>query len=85
MDEIFFKEAVAMGLDKTDPAIKFRLRQVMELMLEDLTTVYPTQNQLEKYLLENEDKFRKGSRISFIQLYFAFNDKQDLLLDKHNV
>lgn len=79
MDEVFFKEAVAMGLDKTDPSVKFRLRQVMEIMLDDLTTVYPTQNQLQKYLSENEDKFRKDSRISFIQLYFPFENKHEAI------
>ena len=34
MDEIFYKEAVALGLDKTDPTIKQRLRQMMEMMME---------------------------------------------------
>jgi len=76
MDEIFFKEAVAMGLDKSDPTVKLRLRQVLELMLDDFTTIYPTEAQLQKYLSENPDKFRREPRISFQQLYFPFEEKQ---------
>jgi hypothetical protein len=79
MDEIFFREAVAMGLDKSDPSVKRRLRQVMELMLEDYTTVYATEDQLRKYLSENPDKFRKEPRISFQHLYFPFENKAEAI------
>lgn len=79
MDEIFFREAVAMGLDKTDPAVKRRLRLVMELMLDDYTTVYPTENQLRKYLSDNPDKFREEPRISFRHLYFPFENKEEAI------
>ncbi len=76
MDEIFFKEAVAMGLDKTDPAVKRRLRQIMELMLDNFSTIYPTESQLRKYLSENPEKFQKAPRLSFRHLYFPLEDKQ---------
>lgn len=76
MDEIFFKEAVAMGLDKTDPAVKRRLRQIMELMLDDFSTIYPTESQLQEYLSENPEKFQKAPRLSFRHLYFPLEDKQ---------
>ena len=76
MDEIFFKEAVAMGLDKTDPAIKRRLRQIMEMMLEDYTTIYPVESQLSEYLAEHPDKFRRDPRISFRHIYFLMEDKE---------
>ena len=79
MDEIFYKEAVVMGLDKTDPAVKRRLRLVMELMLDDYTTVYPTENQLRKYLSDNPDKFREEPRISFRHLYFPFENKEEAI------
>ena len=79
MDEIFFKEAVAMGLDKTDPAVKRRLRQIMEMMLDDYTTIYPVEGQLSKYLAENPDKFRSDPRISFRHIYFPMEDKEKAL------
>lgn len=70
-DEIFFREAVAMGLDKSDPAVKRRLRQLIELMMDDLATVYPSEDQLSNYLSENPDKFRRDPIISFQQIYFS--------------
>lgn len=76
MDEIFFKEAVEMGLDKTDPAVKRRLRQIMELMLDDFATIYPTEVQLRKYLSDHPEKFRRDSRISFQHVYFPMEDKE---------
>jgi hypothetical protein len=79
MDEIFFRQAVAMGLDKSDPAIKRRLRQQMEMMLDDYTTIYPTASQLSKYLSENPDKFRKEPRISFRHFYFPFEKKEEAI------
>jgi hypothetical protein len=76
MDEIFFKEAVAMGLDKSDLAVKRRLRQIMEMMMDDYATTIPTENQLREYLSANPEKFRQDSRISFRQIYFPVEDKE---------
>jgi len=79
MDEIFFKEAVAMGLDKTDPAVKRRLRQIMEMMLDDYATIYPSENQLRNYLSEHPEKFRLDPKISFRHLYFRLEDKEEAI------
>ena len=49
-DEIYYKEAMALGLDKSDIAVKRRLRQIMEMMMDDMATVYPSEDQLKKYL-----------------------------------
>ena len=76
MDEIFFREAVAMGLDKTDPAVKRRLRQLMEMMLDDYASVYPSEAQLREYLTENPDKFRQDPRISFSHISFPMEARQ---------
>jgi hypothetical protein len=77
MDEIFYREAVALGLDKSDPAVKRRLRQMMELMLEDYTTVTPNENQLRNYLSENPEKFITDYKLSFEHLYFEQDEKEE--------
>lgn len=79
MDEIFFKEAVSMGLDKTDLAVKRRLRQIMEMMMDDFATIYPTENQLREYLSANPEKFRQDSRISFRHIYFPLEDEDEAI------
>lgn len=75
MDQIFYREATALGLDKTDPAIKRRMRQIMESMLDNFTTVYPSEDQLKQYLSDNADKFRENPIISFEHKYFSYNNK----------
>ena len=77
MDEVFFQQAVAMGLDRKDPAVKRRMRQLIEMMLDDYSTVYPTESQLQQYLSEHPDDFRLPSRISFKHIYFMMDDKED--------
>jgi hypothetical protein len=79
MDEIFFKEAVAMGLDKKDPAVKRRMRQIIEMMLDDYATVYPAESQLQQYLSENSEDFRLPSRISFEHVYFKLEEKEQAI------
>jgi hypothetical protein len=75
MDEVFFKEAVAMGLDKKDPAVKRRMRQIIEMMLDDFATLYPTESQLQQYLAENPDNFYLPAEITFEHLYFKQENK----------
>lgn len=75
-DEIFYKEAVALGLDKSDIAVKRRLRQIMEMMMDDMATVYPSEDQLKKYLSENSDKFRRDPTISFRHIYFSTDNRE---------
>ena len=75
-DEVFFKEAVAMGLDKSDQAVKRRMRQIMELMMDDAATVYPSEDQLKDYLNEHPDKFQEDPLISFKHVFFQLDQKQ---------
>ena len=79
LDEIFFRQAVALGLDKSDLAVKRRLRQIMELMLDDFATVYPTELQLQEYLTENPDKVRGDPTISFVHKFYAFEEEKEAL------
>lgn len=76
MDEIFYREALALGLDRTDPTVKRRLRQIMEMMMEDFATVYASEEQLRSYLSENPDKFRAEDHFSFKQLLFPPEEKE---------
>ena len=36
-EEVFYREALAMGLDQNDPLIRRRMRQKLEFILEDLS------------------------------------------------
>ena len=69
-EEVFAREAVALGLDKDDTIIRRRLRQKLEFVSEDVAAqAEPTDEQLHAYLKEHPDTFRGDRRFSFSQVY----------------
>lgn len=72
IEEIYYREALAMGIDKDDPVIRRRLRQKMEIYTDNLaTTLTPSEDELNQYLLQHSDKFKTDNRYSFKQVYLS--------------
>jgi hypothetical protein len=70
-DEVGYREAMAMGLDRDDPVIRNRLRLKLEMMTEDLTaSLSPSDVELRTFLEEHADEFRIEPRVAFEQVYF---------------
>jgi peptidyl-prolyl cis-trans isomerase C len=70
IEEIYYREALAMGIDKDDPVIRRRLRQKMELYTDNLaSTLAPTDAVLNEYLQRHADKFEADSRYTFKQIF----------------
>ena len=58
-EELAVREGLELGLDEHDPVIRQRLRQKLELMVEESAVVgEPTEEELEEYLKVNWDLFR---------------------------
>lgn len=71
-EEVLFREAVALGLDKGDTIIKRRLAQKMEFLSEDASTIRdPSAAELKTWFDKNRDRFAQPGRISFHHLYFS--------------
>jgi hypothetical protein len=69
-EEVFYREAVAMGLDRDDTVIRRRLRQKMEFVSEDAAaTAEPTEEQLQQFLVAHAEKFVEPARVSFQQVF----------------
>ena len=69
-EEVYYREAMAMGLDKDDTVIRRRLRQKMEFVSEDIAAATePTEAELNAYLQAQPDRFRSEARFSFSQVY----------------
>ena len=69
-EEVFAREAVALGLDKDDTIIRRRLRQKLEFVSEDVAAhAEPTDEQLRAYMKEHADAFRGDRRFTFRQVY----------------
>ena len=62
-EEIFYREAKALGLDQDDTIVRRRLRQKLEFVSEDIEPVLePTEAQLRAYLQAHPEKFRGEAR-----------------------
>ena len=71
-EEVLYREAVAMGLDKDDTIVKRRMAQKMQFLAEDVANAHePDKAELETWYAKNADKFALPGRISFRQLYFS--------------
>ncbi|MEW6143567.1 MAG: peptidylprolyl isomerase [Thermodesulfobacteriota bacterium] len=71
-EEVLYREALAMGLDKDDTIVKRRMAQKMQFLAEDVATARePTTAELKAWYEKNTDAFALPSRISFRHLYFS--------------
>jgi hypothetical protein len=69
-EEVYYREAMAMGLDKDDTVIRRRLRQKMQFISDDIAArSEPTDEELNTYLQTHADMFRLEPRFSFNQVY----------------
>ena len=69
LEEVLYREALAMGLEQDDSIVRRRLRQKIEFLLDDFTLVEPADADLQQFLDNDPDRFRLDARISFAQVY----------------
>jgi len=75
-EQVMYREALAMGLDKNDSIVRKRLAQKVEFISADLAEqVEPTEKDLTNYLVAQPDKFTVPGRIDFVQIYFNLNKR----------
>jgi len=69
-EEVYCREAMALGLDKDDTIIRRRLRQKMEFISDDIAALpEPTDADLNAYLQAHTDRFRAEQTFTFLQVY----------------
>jgi hypothetical protein len=69
-EEVLYRTALALGLDKDDTIIRRRLRQKMEFLFEDAVPP-PQEADLRAYLEAHPEKFRTQPLISFQQIFVS--------------
>jgi hypothetical protein len=80
-EEVFYREALAMGLDQNDPLVRRRMRMKLEFILEDLSSQDVTDEVLTTFLQQHPDKFRTEAQVSFQQVYLYLDKRKDLASD----
>ena len=70
-DEVYYREALKLGLEADDTVIRRRLRQKMEFLSDAANaTLHPTDAELAEYLNAHAEKFAVEPAIAFRQIYF---------------
>jgi hypothetical protein len=69
-EEVLYREALAMRLDKDDTIVRRRMRQKLEFLTEDTAAAAPsTDADLQGWLDKHPDKFRVEPTLAFSQVY----------------
>jgi hypothetical protein len=70
--EVYYREALALGLDQNDTVLRRRLMQKMEFLSNDLAELnQPAEAALNEYFLDNQEKYEMPPSISFTHIYFS--------------
>jgi hypothetical protein len=81
-EEVYYRQALDMGLDQDDAVMRQRMRQKLEFLLEDLSDQSaPGDEQLIQFMQRHPEKFREEPRLSFTQVFLNPDKHQDLAAD----
>jgi hypothetical protein len=71
-EEVLYREALVLGIDKDDTIVKRRMAQKMQFLAEDVAAARePSPEELGKWYEVNRDHFALPPRVSFRHLYFS--------------
>jgi hypothetical protein len=76
--EVYYRDALALGLDKNDAIVRRRLRQKMEFLTD--TGIYlqePSPGELETYFAANDQVYKNEPRLAFEQVYLGESPPED--------
>ena len=69
-EEVLYREALEIGLDRDDQIIRRRLRQKIEFLTADLVESFePTDAEVRAFLDARPDQYRQDAVLSFTQVY----------------
>ncbi len=71
-EEIYYREAVKLGLDQGDALVKRRMRLKMEFLMDSASSVLePTDSDLQQYYSANLVDYMHKPRVAFEQVYLG--------------
>jgi hypothetical protein len=69
-EEVFYREGLAMGLDRDDPVVRRRIGQKVEFLVEGATPAVATTGELQAWLDAHQANYRIEPVFSFQQVFF---------------
>ena len=80
-EELFYREALALGLDSDDVIVRRRMAQKIRFITDDLATLRePTQQDLENFLEENKERYAVDPLVTFRQVYLSSDRRGPTLM-----
>ena len=71
-EEVYYREALALGLDQNDAVVRQRMRQKIEFLTDiGAQMLDPTTDELQTYLVANDKKYSQGSRRAIEQIFLG--------------
>ena len=71
-EEVLYREALALGLDKDDTIVKRQLARKMEFLAEDVSKLEePQPGELKAWFDKNKERFALPPRVTFRHVYFS--------------
>lgn len=81
-EEILYREALRLGLDRGDPIVRRRLAEKMTFMLEDNAQLpAPTAHEVEAYYAAHAERYREPQRTTFRHVYLSGDRRADARRD----
>ena len=81
-EEILYREAIKLGLDKNDIIIKRRLAQKIGFLRQEADSSLPSEEEVSNFYNKNIDKYFVGKRITFSHIYFSSNENDKTMADE---
>lgn len=70
-ETVYYREALALGLDQDDPIIRNRLRQKFIFLQDGLNALEVTDSELKDFYQQNKQKYALPGTYSFTQIYLG--------------
>jgi parvulin-like peptidyl-prolyl cis-trans isomerase-like protein len=81
-EDLFAREAKALGLDRDDSVVRRRLAQKLTFLVNDtLRVAAPSDDELRRFYAANAEHFQTGARVSFTQIFFNPEHRTDAQSD----
>ncbi|GAA4642794.1 peptidylprolyl isomerase [Pontixanthobacter gangjinensis] len=82
-EEVLYREALRLGLDRDDAVVRKRLANKMDFLATSIAeTAKPSDTTLETWLADNPQRFAPDTDYSFDQLYFSEKDAAEAALSQ---
>ncbi len=71
-EEVYYRGALELGLERDDAVVRRRLKQKMEFLMDTGSYLQePSAEELKVFYADNEEAFRSVPRLAFEQIYFG--------------